>query len=110
MSLRLRQEASPVATTAYPVATTTVIAGVVGQRVGIFRMVLQASGASTVQFQNTSDNSAISGTYTFTAAEFLVLDTQINGDPWWLSKVGSGIQMVVGVAAVVADISVIQGL
>ena len=108
MSLRLRSEAllSPVKN--YPVTTTIAVAAVAGQRVGIYRLVLQAAGASVVTIQDTAGG-VLSATYTFTTSAFMILDTPINSDPWWQSGNGLGIQLVVTGAAVVADIWYMQG-
>ena len=108
MSLRTRSEAVLSAVKSYPVAQTVIVAAVAGQKVGIYRLVLQSSGASVVTVQDTA-GVALSATYTFTAGgQFLILDTPINNDPWWQSGVGLGVQLNVTVAAVVADFWCLQ--
>jgi hypothetical protein len=103
MSLRTRSEAILSATKNYPVATTAIVAAVAGQRSGIYRMVLQAVGASVWTIQDTGGG-VLSATYTMTTGSFVILDVPINNDPWWQSPTGLGLQMVVTGAAIVADI------
>jgi hypothetical protein len=98
--------------------TTTAIVAAAGvpqgfSRVGVFRMVLVARGASTFQFKDSAGN-IISAIYTLTAAGSTVtLDTPINGDPWWITgptfafpnnPVGVGLSIAIGAAIVDADI------
>jgi len=114
--LRFRAEATPVlpptqgtytpATKTYTVGTTVLItaASLIGvQRPGIYRLMLASVAGSTFQFQDTSGG-ILSALYTLPANGFFILDTPINGDPWWQpSAIGLGLQIVTG-ATVVGDI------
>jgi len=118
--LRFRTEAQLISSLAagFPATTTTVLvaANLLPQtfnRVGVFRMILVARGASTFQFKDTAGNN-LSALYTLTAAGSTVtLDTPINGDYWWATgpnftspnnPVGVGLSLAVGAAIVDADI------
>lgn len=107
--LRLRSEAILVSSkgTNYVVGTQVLVAAsaAVGiQRVGIYRCVIEAIAASTIQFQDTSGG-ALSGIYSLGALGFFILDTPINGDPWWQAAAGLGVQLVIGgTGPVAADI------
>lgn len=109
--LRFRSEAVLVSSkgTNYTVAgspITIVPASSVGllQRVGIYRVVIEAIAATTVQFQDTGSN-VLSGQFSLGALGFLILDTPINGDPWWQGGQGLGIQLLLtGTGPVAADI------
>jgi hypothetical protein len=119
MGYRFRPEGQLVSSLAagFPATTTTVLVAAALvlpiQRVGVFRMVLVARGASTFQFKDTAGNN-ISALYTLTAAGSTVtLDTPINGDPWWMTgpnftsannPIGVGLSLAVGAAIVDADI------
>lgn len=115
MSLRSRSESlqissGPLASSVFPVATTSLVAAVAGQSVRVYSMVLQAVGASTVQIVDTAGSPVkLSGLYTFTAAQFLILPDKNNGDPWFQTAIGFGLQIVVGTAAVAGEIYFTQG-
>ena len=120
MGYRFRPEGQLVSSLAagFPATTTTVLVAatllpLTFNRVGVFRMVLVARGASSFQFKDTAGNN-IGALYTLTAAGSTVtLDTPINGDPWWMTgpnftspnnPVGVGLSLAVGAAIVDADI------
>jgi hypothetical protein len=106
--LRFRPESVPVAppaqgtytaaTKTYTVGTTTLItaASLVGiQRPGIYRLMLGSVAGGTFQFQDTA-NGVLSALYTLAANGFFILDTPINGDPWWQPAApGLGLQIVI---------------
>jgi hypothetical protein len=114
--LRFRSEAflvTPPASATYTVATksylvgTTIIvpvASLVGiQRPGIYRLMLNSVAGATFQFLDTAGG-VLSALYTLPANGFFILDTPINGDPWWQpSAPGLGIQITVS-ATIVGDI------
>ena len=110
--LRFRSEAQLVSSlgTAYTVAgspITIVAASLVNaqQRVGIYRCVIEAlAGAATIQFQDTG-STVMSAQYSLGVNGFFILDTPINGDPWWQGGLGRGLQLVLtGTGPVAADI------
>lgn len=80
------------------------------QKVGIYRLVIVAAVASTVQFQDTGSN-LISAQYSLLANGSFVLDTPVNGDPWWQGGAGLGLQLLLtgAGASVAADIWVAMG-
>jgi len=72
---------------------TAAVAAVATQSVGIFRMILTCNGASTVTIQDTT-SVALSQGFAFGASGGSVtLDVPINGDAWWQSVAGRGIQI-----------------
>src|SRR5437879_2395432 len=106
--LRFRPEAPPVAPPAqatYTAATKTFTVGptvlvpaasLVGvQRPGIYRLMLNSVAGGTFQFQDTAGG-ILSAVYTLAANGYFILDTPINGDPWWQpSAPGLGLQIVI---------------
>jgi hypothetical protein len=118
MSLRTRSETSinalvqagPPGNKSYGVGVNLIVPAVSGQRVGLYKLILQSGAGSTIQFADTSASPVgLSGVYTFPAAgSTLILDVQINFDPWWQTGFGLGLNLIVGVAAVVADIWYMQ--
>jgi hypothetical protein len=90
--------------------TLAVVAAVANQRVGIYKIVLVVATAITLTFQDTAGG-ALSAPYVFGAnGGSITLDTQMNGDPWYQSGVGLGIQLLTSVAVQVsADIYFLQG-
>lgn len=112
--LRFRSEAFLISSKNAPYAATTTVlvpaANVVGiQRVGVYRCVIQAvSGQATFQFQDTGGNQ-ISALYTVPILGFFILDTPINGDPWWQGGAGLGLQLVTTGGTVAADVWVANG-
>jgi hypothetical protein len=80
------------------------------QRVGIYRLVIVAAVACTVQFQDTGSN-ILSAQFPLGVNGSFVLDTPINGDPWWQGGAGLGLQLLLtgAGASVAADIWVAMG-
>jgi hypothetical protein len=110
--LRFRSEATLVSSKAAPLAIGTTVlipaSQVVGiQRVGVYRCILQAiSAQATFQFQDTTPvtPNVLSATYTLALLGFFILDTPINGDPWWQAGPGVGLQILTTGGTVAADI------
>lgn len=90
--------------------TLAIVAAVASQRVGVYRLVLVVPAAVTVTFQDTAGG-ALSAPYAFgTTGGSLTLDTPVNGDPWYQSGVGLGLQLLVSAAVQVsADVYTLQG-
>lgn len=90
--------------------TLAVVAAVANQRAGIYRMILTVAAAVTVTIQDTGSN-ALSEPFAFGAnGGSIVLDTPINGDPWWQSNTGLGLQLNASAAVQVSsDIWYLQG-
>jgi len=93
--------------------TLAIVSGVTApkpQRVGIYRMILFVGAATTLTLQDTASN-ALAAPWTFGAGGgSLVLDTPINGDPWWQAGAGLGVQFSSTAAVQVsADIWYLQG-
>lgn len=72
-------------------ATIAVVPASTRQRVAIYRMIVGAGGATNLILQDTSP-AAISQSFALTGGSFLVLDMSINGDPWWTTAAGLGLQ------------------
>jgi hypothetical protein len=90
--------------------TLAIAAAVAGQRAAIYRIVLSANGATVLTFQDTA-GTALSAPYSFAAGGSLTLDTQVNGDPWFQSGAGLGLQLNSSAAVQVSgDIYWLQGL
>jgi hypothetical protein len=93
MSLRPRLEALPFQATG--VTTTSVVAAAVaGQRVGLYRLIIQATVAGNFQIQDTAAG-ALSPVFALSLNQILVLDNPINLEPWWQSGSGLGLQVAV---------------
>ena len=70
-----------------------VVAAKAGSNCGIFRMILTTSGAVTITIQYTASN-ALSEPFAFGASGgSITLDTPVNGDAWWYSALGLGLQL-----------------
>jgi hypothetical protein len=80
-----------------------------GSRSSIYKLILVTSGAVTVTIQDTASTN-LSAPYAFGASGgTLVVDTQINGDPWWQTGIGLGLQLNASAAVnVAADIYYLQ--
>jgi len=75
------------------------------QRVGIYKCIIEAIAATTIQFRGTDGTTLLSAQFSLGALGFFILDTPINGDPWWQAPSGQGIQLVLtGTGPVAADI------
>ena len=85
------------ATKTFAAGTTVLfpVASLIGvQRPGIYRLMLASVAGGTFQFQDTSAG-ILSALYTLAANGFFILDTPINGDPWWQPAAsGLGLQLV----------------
>jgi hypothetical protein len=86
------------------------VPAVSGTRVGIYRMILTTPAATIVTIQDTT-GAALSAPFAFGASGgSITLDTPINGDPWWVSPNGRGIQINSSAAVQVSsDVYYIQG-
>ena len=83
--------------------TIPVVAAVPGNRVSIYRMIITSSGAVTVTIQDTSGG-ALSEPFAFgTNGGAVTVDIQPNGDPWWQSALGLGIQLSASAAVQVSS-------
>jgi hypothetical protein len=111
MGLRFRSECKLVSSlgTNYTIGgspiTIVPASQVVGiQRVGVYRLVIVAVAAATIQFQDTGSN-ILSAQYPLGVNGAMTLDTPINGDPWWIGGQGLGLQLLLtGTGPVAADI------
>jgi hypothetical protein len=110
MSLRPIPECQHVIVNSAAGGTLAAVAAVANQGVGIYRMILTVPSTITVTIQDTGSN-ALSQPFAFGASGgSITLDTPINGDPWWNSKVGLGIQLNASTTVQVsADIWYLQG-
>ncbi|HKD44546.1 MAG TPA: hypothetical protein VKD24_02720 [Candidatus Angelobacter sp.] len=72
--------------------TLAVASAVTGSKIGIYRMLLVANSATTITIQDTA-SSALSAPYSLLAGGSIIVDTPINGDPWWQSTAGKGLQI-----------------
>lgn len=63
-----------------------------GQRAGIFRVLITLSVAGSITIQDTT-GAALSQTFNLAANGSVVLDMPDNGDPWWQSAQGLGLQI-----------------
>ena len=90
--------------------TIAAVAAVALQRVGIYRMILViGSPAVSVTIQDTAGG-ALSAPYPLAANGSITIDTPINGDPWWQSSIGLGIQIFQsGTTQISADLFYLQG-
>lgn len=108
MSLRIFSECSH----AYGNASTPtipVVAAVPGKRVAIFRLALSNAAAAGLTIQDTT-GAAMSQQFQLPAANMpLIMETQSNFDPWFVSAIGTGIQLVqTGTVNIGYDFWVIQ--
>jgi hypothetical protein len=89
--------------------TLPVVSALANNRSAIYKLILVTSGAVTVTIQDTN-SVALSAPYAFgTSGGTLVVDTQINGDPWWITGIGAGLQLNASAAVnVAADIYYLQ--
>jgi len=116
MGLRFKPETTLVSSLGanYTVGAISIIpaASVQGnQKVGIYKCIIQAIAAATVQFRGTDGTTLLSAQFSLGAGGFLIVDTQNNGDPWWQAPSGQGIQLVLtGTGPVAADIYVGFGM
>ena len=110
MSLRPIPECQHVIVNSAAGGTLAAVVAVANQGVGIYRMILTVPSAVIVTVQDTSGN-ALSQPFAFgSSGGSVTIDTPINGDPWWNSVVGRGIQLNASTTVQVsADIWYLQG-
>jgi hypothetical protein len=91
------------------IGTVVAIAAVASQSAAIYRMILTCAGACSVTLQDTT-GVALSQVFAFGASGgSITLDIPVNGDPWWQSVAGRGIQINQSAAVQVsADIWFLQ--
>ena len=96
--------------TAVSTGTINAIAAVSGKRVSLYRVILIiGSPGVTVQF-NDSVAGQISQPFQLAANGALVLDTQANYDPWFLTGAGGGLNIVQsGTTPITYDLWFLQG-
>jgi hypothetical protein len=91
--------------------TIPVVAAVANQRVYVYRLIrVIGTPAVTLTLQDTASN-PLSGPLALAANGSITLDTNINGDPWWLSGTGLGVQLSQGggTTAIGGDLWYLQG-
>lgn len=81
-------------------ATIPVVAAAPGQTLGLYRAVITASTSTNATFQDTA-GVALSQTFPLGGIKQVVLNTQSNGDPWFLTAIGKGIQLAQSAAATI---------
>jgi hypothetical protein len=92
MSLRTSAECAHVFGSA-STGTIALVAAVAVKRVYVYRMILTlATPAVTITLQDTA-SAAMSQPFQLLAGGSVTLDTPINGDPWWQSGAGLGVQL-----------------
>lgn len=92
MSLRPLSECLHAFTNA-STATIAIVPATPARRVCIYRMVLTNAAAATATLQDTS-GAALSQQFQLPAGTVpTILETQQNGDPWWSTTAGLGVQL-----------------
>jgi len=91
MSLRTRSECQRF-TTNSSAATIPLVTGVTGQIVSIYAIIVTVTAAIQITVDGTVTGD-LSQDFNLGANGSIVLDRQINGDPWWQGAVGEGIQL-----------------
>jgi hypothetical protein len=82
--------------------TVTIAPAAAGLRSNIYAMILTAAGAVTVTVQDTS-GAAISEPFAFgTNGGAVTLDVKVNGDPWFNTGIGLGLQFSISAAVQVS--------
>ena len=77
-------------------ATIAAIAATSGRRTLIYRVVISSAAAATVTLQDTS-GAALSQQFQLAANALpLIMETQTNGDPWFITAPGLGVQLAQG--------------
>jgi hypothetical protein len=111
MSLRTVSECQHVIVNSAAGGTLAIVAAVAGQGVNVYRMILTTATTVTVTLQDTSGN-ALSQPFAFGAnGGAVTIDDPMNGDPWWSSVTGRGIQFNASTnVQVSADVWFIQGV
>ena len=112
--LRFRSECKQTFT-ATPVAagTQTIIAAATvtsAQRIGVYRFIIEAiSAQATFQFQDSGGTNQ-SAIYTLATLGSMVVDTPINGDPWFQGGAGLGMNLITTGGTVSFDIFTAPGI
>lgn len=74
-------------------ATIAVVPATPGRKVAVYRMILTNAAAAGVTVQDTGAN-ALSQQFQLPASNMpMVMETQNNGDPWFSTTAGVGIQL-----------------
>jgi hypothetical protein len=82
--------------------TLAIVSALAQNYCAIYRLLLQAGGTTVITIQDTGAN-ALSAPYSFAQGSVLLLDEQVNGDPWFQgSAVGLGLQLNVSIAVQVS--------
>lgn len=91
-------------------ATIPVVAAAATQRVYVYKLIMDlGSPGVSVTLQDTGGG-AISQTFTLLADASLILDSQINGDPWFTAGTGLGVQVFQsGTTNIGLDLYFLQG-
>jgi hypothetical protein len=107
--LHLGSECAHVLFSNNTIASTVAIPAVASQSAAIYRMILTCAAACNVTIQDTTAV-ALSQVFAFGASGgSITLDIPVNGDPWWQSVAGRGIQINQSAAVQVsADIWYLQ--
>lgn len=83
--------------------TAPIASAVPGQRSSVYAMIITAAGAVTVTVQDTGGG-ALSEPFAFgTNGGAVTLDIKTNGDPWFQSAVGLGLQFGISAAVQVSS-------
>ena len=91
--LHLGSECAHVIFSNNTIASTTFVPAVAGSSVALYRMILTCAAACNVTIQDTTAV-ALSQVFAFGASGgSITLDIPINGDPWWQSVAGRGMQV-----------------
>lgn len=118
MSLRGRSEAIHLFGNVAGAGPTTILAGVAGQIIRVYRLIIvNGAAGQTITLQDTaSGGTAVSEGFLLLANGTVTLDTPINGDPWFFSGDRGNAATVLGLglqwsntAAFGYDIWVLQG-
>jgi hypothetical protein len=85
------------------------IPAVASQRIGVHKMIVVVAGATSIQFTDHVSTS-LSQLFPLLANGTIVLDTQVNGDPWWSTAIGAAFSIVQTAGASISyDIWFVQG-
>jgi hypothetical protein len=82
--------------------TVVIAVAVPGLRSNVYAMILTAAGAVTATLQDTS-GAAISEPFAFgTNGGAVTIDVKVNGDPWFNTGIGLGLQLAISAAVQVS--------
>ena len=76
------------------------VSAIAGQRAGIYALLITVSAAATVTVQDTT-GAALSQGFQLPANGSIALDVTANGDPWFQSQAGRGLQLALSASATV---------